>query len=324
MDQTTKELQTTEEHVFKLPNDAALKILNPTGDLVEALAKEYGGLIITDFHDKDQIKVVDSAAQIVRKARIDVNKRRKIVNDATNAFKKEVKKEADILFNSLDLLYKDLAGKRDKANALLADEEKEKELEAAKEFGRKSNILLDAGFLSNGVQYIAGGIIVDQGDVFDMPEEELAKLAEEGKAELARIADLLANAEAEKKKEQTVQVEQKKAPKEEESSLNKFVRETVDDKLGDQQEEAPTEEELVAREQRVADLPFDMGSPTPSKDEAVKSVEVHLEDEIQTVPQDFRLGWDACIAAIEIYFESAPKMTRSDLLAGIKELSPEG
>ena len=72
----------------------------PKGDLVEKLKEEYDGLIIADFHDTDQIKVVHDAAQVVKKLRAEKNKDIKAVKSLVSQFQKDFKKKQKMKFQN--------------------------------------------------------------------------------------------------------------------------------------------------------------------------------------------------------------------------------
>lgn len=289
--------------------ETALKILDPEDGIVMRLTNEYQGLIITDPHDKDQIKVMANAAKIVRTARIDVNKKRKFIKDQINSFKSEIDEAADTMFTNLDTLYKQLKQRKDDALLIVQNEAEAAEKERMNAFNERATQLLNAGFLSNGLQYIAGTVIVANEELLEIPEDEFHAIIHQGIEELARIEELM------KAGEKATATE----PIEKEESGDPF----------DMVFPVGGTDKPPVEQTQVDDLPFDMPSnsqeqqpePIPEKFEPIETPSDDGSD-IKEFPEGFELGWYAHLEIVKEVFATAPPMRRGDLLDLIMQKGP--
>jgi len=277
---------------------AVEKIINPTGNLLESLEEQYGGLIITDHKDKNQIKVVAEAARVVRAHRVNVRKIVTSTKQAIAKFTKELGEKGEDLASKLDALYGRLKEVETKALRMGADELEAIESERIEKVLQKANRLIDAGFLSNGIQYIAGTIIVDSGALEAMEEAELAELIQRGQYEIQRIAEILRQSEA-------VVANPVFSQKEFNADYQEKFAETV--------------QKVSANiQQQIDDLPFGDSASETFQEQAPVVVD------LSGITPDFRTGFDACKrSVIELLTRTEP-MKRTDLIQLIiDKIQPE-
>lgn len=330
MDQNLEKTETTQnlqigEDVF-INTKIAIKLLNPKGDLVEKLKEEYDGLIITDFHDRDQIKVVHDAAQVVKKLRAEKNKDIKAVKSLVSKFQKDFKIEGDKILNGLDGIYKTLIETRDDAKQKLADEAHAVEMERLNKYNERANSMFENGYTNNGVQFIVGSIIIEAQGLEEIPNDDFEKILINGKTEFDRIQKLLEEARI-LKEENEAKLKQEAKDK---ADAEKLAFEKLDNMSSSNPN--PSNATPVALPPIVSDvtpmpvdetvkendLPFE-NEPTPF----IEPINETLDDDLGSLPEGYALGFEACKHEIKRIFSEAPPMKREDLLKLILDLKAE-
>jgi len=299
--------------------DTALKMLDPKGNLVESLKTEYGGLTVTDYHDRDQVEVVRNAMRVVREHRAEINKKAKFINGKINEFKKAVKDKSDELVAGLDEIYEPLLKTRDDAELALRSEKEAEEKARMEDWTRKAEMLLDAGFMSNGVQYIAGTVIVDAEKLHELTEDDLVPIIQKGIAELERIAEILKDAELMKEVDEFANAVMEQATK---NKPNITIGFTGNEKIEFHNLPNATPADSPA----IPDAPFDApekGFDALNLQKDTLNLKKTVTAELQQIPEGFLMGWNAFKYEVIDLLETTEPMTRPGLIEIIRELEPK-
>lgn len=321
MDQNSKEIQNFQiGHKPFINTDVAINVLDPQGDLVAKLKEEYGGLIITDFHDKDQIKVVHNAAQAVKKKRAEVNKTITSVKKVVADFQKVFKTEGGKILKDLDELSAKLIETRDDAKQKLADEAHALEMERLNKFNERAQLMYENGYTNNGVQFVVGASIVTAEGLEEIPEDDFQQILIGGKNEYDRIQQLMADAERLRKEEEERKAKEVEATPNIELPPSNATQVTptkvYEGEKGRKYNEIMGGGNAPKDTPIIDDLPF--GNET-----SFEKVEEKKEEDLEGMPMGYALGFEACKQQVKTIFETAPPMTREDLLNLVLSLECE-
>ena len=300
--------------------------INPFGTLLTDIVEKYSSLEITDPEEKKQVAAVTDAIKTIRKNRADLNKRVKFVNQSLKDFKANVKSEADEIIAGFDELLTRLVDIKDGAKLELENKAAAEEKERIKAYNERANVLLNAGFLSNGIQFVAGSLFISNEDLVIIPIDELQELAEKGKQELERIQNMIDAGKVAAAKAKLLEDEEKEKLQDKPESTPEHFGD--DDKGGIYNSDTldpPARDPglpLITPVVPVSDLPFDDYNGEDLNKFNIIDTPGHNAG-IQLVPEGYNLGYAACLADINHLFGTLPRMTRSDLLKEILKLNPK-
>lgn len=168
--------------------DNAIAKYNVTDAAVNELKQKYGNLTIAGTADKDTYKVVAAGVSELRKIRTGIEAKRKELKEIALKYGRAVDDEAKRLTALVQPLELALKNEQDRIDKIA-------EAEKLAELRRRTQLLIDAGFIWDGNFYVAGAVMVHSSNLEAMTLEALDETIEQGKVEVKRIADAAAEAQ---------------------------------------------------------------------------------------------------------------------------------
>lgn len=138
-----------------------LKKFNVTDAAIAELSEEYMPLVINGIDDKSGQKAVKEARLIIKRYRIDIDKRRKELNSDALEFQRRINGEAKRITALLEPIETHLAAEEKKVDDEWERIKREKELLAEKHYQSRCAELTELKFLFNGSKFYARYADVD-------------------------------------------------------------------------------------------------------------------------------------------------------------------
>lgn len=229
--------------------DNELKKFNLTDAAIDDLKSKYMPLTINGIVDKEGYKVVNEARKVVKKYRIDIDKRRKELNADALEYQRRINGEARRITALLEPIENHLALEEKKIDDEKERIRREKEIAEAARIQDRINKILSLNFRFNGVYYISN--FVD-----DFTEEEITITAIELKtftdeAFEAFVMNAAVIYQADNERKAAIEIAKKEQQQREEIE-RKAENERLEKQRKEQQEQAKALQEQQAEIARQA------------------------------------------------------------------------